>query len=87
LASFRAESLFFQLLSRNIKVKIYRNVILPVDLYGCKTWPVTFREECRLRIFENRVLRRIFGPKREEVTRKWRRQQKKSVMICTSHQM
>ena len=42
-------------------------------MYGCETWSVTFREECRLRIFENRVLRRIFGPKMDEVTREWRR--------------
>jgi hypothetical protein len=75
LVSFSAESFVFQLLSRNIKIKIYRKVILPVVLYGCETWSVTFREECMLRIFENRVLRRIFGPKRDEVTREWRRLQ------------
>ena len=72
MVSFNAESFVFQLLSRNIKIMIYRNVILPVVLYGCETWSVTFREECRLRIFENRVLRRIFWPKRDEVTSEWR---------------
>jgi hypothetical protein len=54
------------LISRNLKIKIYKTVIFPVVLYGCKTWSLTLREEHRLRGFENRVLRRIFGPKREE---------------------
>jgi hypothetical protein len=53
-----------RLLSRNLKIKIYRTIILPVVLYGCETWSLTLREECRLR-----VLRRVFGPKRDEVTR------------------
>jgi hypothetical protein len=52
------------LLSKNIKIRIYRTIILPVVLYGCDTWSLTLREEHRLRVFENRVLRRIFGPKR-----------------------
>jgi hypothetical protein len=55
-----------RLKSKNLKIKIYKTVILPVVLYGCETWSLTFREEHRLRVFENRVLRRIFGPKREE---------------------
>jgi hypothetical protein len=55
-------------LSRNLKVKIYKTIILPVVLYGCETWSLTLREKHRLRVFENRVLRRIFGPKRDEVT-------------------
>jgi hypothetical protein len=59
------------LLSKNIKIKIYRNVILPV-LYGCETWSLTLREEHRLRVFKYRVLRRTFGPKRDEVTGEWR---------------
>jgi hypothetical protein len=50
-----------------VKVKIYKTVIVPVVLYGCETWSLTLREEHRLRVFENRVLRRIFGPKREEI--------------------
>jgi hypothetical protein len=49
-----------RLLSRNVKVKIYKNIILPVVLYGCETWSLTLREEHRLRVLENRVLRRIF---------------------------
>ena len=54
--------LSFSLLSKNLKIKIYRTIILPVVLYGCETWSVTLREECTLRVFENRVLRRVFGP-------------------------
>jgi len=62
-----------RLLSKNLKIKKWRNVIVPVVLYGCETWSVILREECRLRVFENRVLRRIFGPKMDEVTREWRK--------------
>jgi hypothetical protein len=62
-----------RLLSRSIQVKICRTIILPVVLYGCETWSVTLREEHRLRVFENRVLRGIFGPKREAVTGEWRK--------------
>jgi hypothetical protein len=57
-----------RLLSRNVKVKIYKPIILPVVLYECKTWPLTLREEHRLRVFENKVLRRISVPKRDDVT-------------------
>ena len=60
--------LFSSLLSRNLKIKMYGTIILPVVLYGCETWSPTLREESRLRVFENRVLRIIFGPKRDEVT-------------------
>jgi hypothetical protein len=60
------------LLSKNLNIKIYGTIILPVALYGCETWPLTLREERRLRVFEKRVLRRIFGPKRDVVTVKWR---------------
>ena len=52
-----------------MKIKIYRTIILPVVLYGCETWSLTLREEYRLRVFENSVLRRIFGPKRDGITR------------------
>jgi hypothetical protein len=57
---------------KNLKIKIYKTVILPDVLYGCETWSFTLREEHRLRVFENRVLRRIFGPKRE-AERSWRK--------------
>jgi len=56
------------LLSKNLKIKTYRTIILPVVLYGWETWSLTLRVERRLRVFENRVLRRVFGPKRDEVT-------------------
>jgi hypothetical protein len=55
------------LLSRNEKIEIYKTIILPVVLYGCETWSLTLREEHRLRVFGNRVLRRIFGPKWDEI--------------------
>jgi hypothetical protein len=58
------------LLSKNLKIKIYTTIILPVVLYGCETWSLKLREERRLRVLENRVLKRIFGPKRNEVTGK-----------------
>ena len=55
------------LLSKKIKIKIYRNIIFPVVLYWCETWSLTLRNERRLKGFENRVLRRVFGPRRDEV--------------------
>ena len=61
------------LLSKNLKIKIYRNIILSVVLYGCETCSLTLREEHRLRVSENRVLRRIFGPKGDGVTGQWRK--------------
>ena len=57
-----------RLLSKNLKIKIYRTIILLMVLYGCETWSLTLREERRLRVFQNRVLRKVFGPKRDEVT-------------------
>jgi hypothetical protein len=62
-----------RLLSKNLKIKTYRTIILPVVLYGCETWSLTLREERRLRVFENMVLRGIFGPRRDEVTVEWKR--------------
>jgi hypothetical protein len=56
-----------------IYIRSVRTIILPVVLYGCETWSLTLREEHRLRVFENRVLRRIFGPKRDEVKGEWRK--------------
>jgi hypothetical protein len=60
-------------LSRNIKDKIYKAIILPAVLYACDTWSLTLKEERKLRVFENRVLRRIFGANRDEVTGEWRK--------------
>ena len=65
--------LYPSLLSKKLKIYIYRTIILLVVLYGCETWSLTLREERRLRVFGNRVLRRIFGPRREEVTGQWRK--------------
>jgi hypothetical protein len=61
------------LLSKNIKIKVYETTILPAVLYGRESWSLTLREERRLRVFENRVLRRIFGSKRDEVMGEWRK--------------
>jgi hypothetical protein len=65
--------LSFRLLSENLNIRIYKTIILPVVLYGRKTWFLTLREEHRLRVFENRVLRRIFGQERDEVMGEWRK--------------
>jgi len=62
-----------RLLSKNLKIKIYITIILPVVLYRCETWSLTLREELRLRVFENRALRKVFGPKRDKVTGEWRK--------------
>jgi hypothetical protein len=58
---------------KNVKIKICGSIILQVAFYGCGTWLLKLREECRLRVFESRVLRRIFEPKRGEITGEWRR--------------
>jgi hypothetical protein len=73
-----------RLLSRNVMVKIYKTIILPVALYGCETWSLILREEHRLRVFDNRVLRRIFGPKRNEVTGEWRKLHNEELHILYS---
>ena len=67
------------LLSKTLRLKIYRTIILPVVLYGCENWSLTLREECRLRVFENRVLRRVFGLKRDEVTGECRKLHKEEL--------
>jgi hypothetical protein len=62
-----------RLLSKNLKIRIYNTIILPVVLYGCETWSLTLREEHRLRMFENRILRKVFGLKMDEGTGEWRK--------------
>jgi hypothetical protein len=62
---------------------MYKTIISPVVLYGCETWSLTLREEHKLRVFENRVLRTIFGPKRDEVLGDWRNCIMRSFMTCT----
>jgi hypothetical protein len=66
-----------------VKIKIYKTIILLLVLYGCETLSLTLREEHRLRVSENRVLRRIFGPKKDEVTGGWRKLHMRSCMVCT----
>ena len=73
------------MLSKNIRIEIYRPVILPVVLYGCETWSLTLREEHRLRVFENRVLSRIFGPKRDKEAGKWRKLHNEELSYCIPH--
>jgi hypothetical protein len=73
-----------RLLSRNVMVKIYKTIILPVVLYGCETWSFILREENRLRVFENRVLGRIFGPMTDEVTGEWRKLHNEELHILYS---
>ena len=68
-----------RLLSKNLKIKVYKIIILPVVLYGCETWSLTLREKRKLRVFENRVLRRIFGPKRDKETEEWRKLHNKEI--------
>jgi hypothetical protein len=62
-----------RLLPKNLNIRIYKTIILPVVQYECETWSLTLREEHRLRVFENRVLRRLFGSERDEVTGEWRK--------------
>jgi hypothetical protein len=76
-----------RLLSRNIKVKIHKTIILPIVVCGCETWFLTLREDHRLRVCENRVLRRIFKPKRVEVMGEWKKLHSESFIICTQLQI
>jgi hypothetical protein len=68
-----------RLLSKNLKIRIYKTIILPVVLYGCETWSLTLREEHSLMVFESRVLKRIFGPKRDGVMGEWRKLHKEEL--------
>jgi len=78
--------LSFGLLSRNLKIKINRTIILLVALYGCETWSLTLKEERRLRVLENRVLRRVIGPMRDELTGEWRENYvTRSLITCSLH--
>jgi len=73
--------------SKNVNIKIYRTIILPVVWYGCETWSLTMGEERKLRLFETRVQRRIFGPNREGVPEERRKYIQRILMVCTPHQM
>jgi hypothetical protein len=73
LVPFGPEASVFSPAVKKRTIRIYKTIILPVVLYGCETWTLTLREKHRLRVFENRVLRRIFGPKRDEMMGEWRK--------------
>ena len=85
--SFVQTILSYSLLTKNVKLEVCRRVILLVILYGHVSWFLTLGEERRLRVFENRVLRSIFGPKWDEVTGEWKRLHTEEFMICTTHQI
>jgi hypothetical protein len=72
-----------RLLSTNVKIRIYRSIIVPVVLYGSETWSLILRRDHRLKVFENRVLRRIFGQRRDEVTGGWKKCIMRSFVTCT----
>ena len=84
---FGPEFLSSSLLSKNLKIKMYITIILPVVMYGCETWSLTLGEERRLRVFENRVLRRVFVPKKDEVTGNGENYIMRSLGICTPYPM
>ena len=76
LANIRCRIPSSRLLFKNLKIKMYRTIIMPIVLYGCETWSLTLKER-KLRMLENKVLRRIFGSRRDELTGDWRR-----ITIC-----
>jgi len=84
---FGTESFVFQFAIQILKIKICRTIILAFVLYGCETWSLILREERRLRVFENRVLRRVFGPKRDEVTGNGGNYIMRSLVICTPYRI
>jgi hypothetical protein len=79
--------LFSRLLSENVKIKIYKTIILPIVLYACETWSLIVAEEHRLKVFENRVLRRIFRPKGDEMVGGWRNCVMRNFITCTLGQV
>ena len=86
--SFGAESFVLQFANQNVKIKIYKTIYnFTCFMYGCESWSLTLKEELRLRVFDSRVLRRIFGPKRDEVTGNGENYIMRSLMICTPHQI
>jgi len=87
LLSIGAEYFLLQFVIQKLKIMIHRTIILPVVLYGCEIWSLTLKEERRLRVFVNRVLRRIFGPKRNEVAGEWENYIMWNLMFSTPHQI
>jgi hypothetical protein len=85
LIPFGSEGFFFPSVSRNVMIKIFKTTILAVVMHGYETWYLTLMEDHTLRVFKNRVLRRIFGPKRDEVTRKWIKLHSEEIQnLCSS---
>jgi hypothetical protein len=87
LATIQSRNFCLLVCCKNCKFRIYKTVILPVVLYLCETWSLALREERKLRVFENRVLMRIFGWKRDEVMGGWKNCLTRSCMICMLHQV
>jgi hypothetical protein len=87
LLQFGAKSFISQMLSKNIKLKLYIIVILPFVLYGCESWSLKLRDKHRLTVFENRMQRKIFRPKRDEVIGKREDNTRRSSMICIPQQI
>ena len=85
--SFGAESFAFQFAIQKYKDQDIQNCIFGCYFVWCETWSLKLREEHRLRVFENRVLRKIFGPKRDDVAGEWRRLHNEELMLCSSHQI
>ena len=82
---FSPNTFVFSTSTKNLKTKMYKTIILPIVLHGCETWSLTLREECRLKVSENKILRRIFGPKRDE-NGEWRRlHTMRNFVVCTVH--
>ena len=79
--------IFFHFATGRIKIKVYRTIILPIVLYECETWSLTLREELWLKVFQHKVRRRIFGPKRDEVKGVWRRLRKEELNDLYPHQI
>jgi hypothetical protein len=87
LVPFSPEPSVFSSAVKNVKIRIYQTIILPLVLYGCEAWSLTFRDEHRLPVFENRVLRRMFRLERKEVMGRWRKQLNLEFLICTLRQV
>ena len=80
-----AKSFVSQFGIQKLKIEIYRTIILPSVVYWCETWSLAFREEHRLMVFENMVLMRLFGPKRDEETGEWKKLLNEDLNVCTHH--
>jgi len=87
LLSFGAESFVFQFATQNVRIRVYRTIILPVVSYRCETWSLQLREKHRLRLCENEVLRKVFRPERDKVKGSGENYIMRSLMFCTPRQI